>query len=83
MASYLLWMMRYSEAIRQLLEPKVDASNMSYEQMLSVLERPENISNHRDLADFLEGLGKSHLSIEERVVMLKKNYNRFFKGIAA
>ena len=83
MANYLLWMMRYSEAMRHLLEKIVDTSDMSYEQMLQILERPDNLENNKELVGFLEELGLSNVSIEEKAVQLSENYYRFFEKIAA
>lgn len=80
MGEYLLWMMRYSEALRKMLTGKADVCDMSYEQLVNVLMKPENMKEHKSLAQFLEGLSSLHLSVDERAKQLKSNYYKYFKA---
>lgn len=80
MGQYLIWLMRYSDALRKMLDGKGNVNSMSYFELLQTLEKPENLKEHKDLAEFLESLNSSKLSVEERAAKLEENFTRYFKA---
>lgn len=78
MGDYLIWMMRYSDALRKLLEGTKNVNNMSLTELLEVLEKPENINGHTELAKFLEEINNSKLPVEDQAIRLKENYSKYF-----
>lgn len=80
MGDYLLWMLMYSEGIRKILSEKGNVNDMSFTELLQTLEKPENVTGHLGLANFLERLGKSGLSMEEKAIRMEKNYAKYFEA---
>lgn len=78
MGKYLIWMMRYSDALRLLLAGTKNVDNMSLTELLEVLEMPENIEGHAELAKFLEEINHSKLPVEEQAIKLEENYSKYF-----
>lgn len=80
MGDYLLWMLKYSEGIRKILGDSGTVNKMSYSELLQTLEKPENVEGYIELTDFLERLGTSNLTMEEKAIKMKENYTKYFKA---
>ena len=77
MGKYLIWMIRYSEALRKMLK-EYDVEDMSFSELLQVLKLPENIQKYSELANFLDEVDHSNLPLEVQATKLEKNYFKYF-----
>ena len=80
MAKYLFWMIKYSEALRNLLVKKCEAKDLgelNFEELIKILKESDISSKYVELIKFLDEISSSHLN-EKLAMSMELNFNNYF-----
>ena len=78
MGKYIIWMIKYSEAMRACFKGRAGVDKMSFSELLELMKQPENDKKYHELTEFLTEVSRNYSSMEKQADSLEENFDKYF-----